>query len=115
MKTIVNLCDQRKQNDKLIGEYIDKLQQLHLSNLELDVQIEQLREGEEEPDNSNELAKGDRVVVLSPIKDRRGITGHIEGLSKSQATAYFKSDTNEKFSVRIGNLFKLKKKKPDSK
>ena len=115
MKTAVTLANKRDNNYKLIGELIEQLHILHLENQDIDRQIQALFEGEvaseEEEGNSNtSIHSGDRAVVLSPHKQRKGTTGHVKSLSKSKDTAHFKSDTNQEFQVRVGNLFKLKKK-----
>ena len=117
MKTVISLSNKRDNNNKLIGQLIEELHLIHLENQELDRQIQAIVEGddninseEEEADSSTSIKSGDRAVVLSPHKQRKGTTGHVKSLSKNKGTANFKSDTNQEFSVRVGNPFRLKKK-----
>ena len=87
--------------------------QVELEELESQLQSLELLEEEEEEasvQSSKQVSEGDRVVILSPHKQRQGITGHVARLTKSEATADFVSNSNKKFPVRVYNLFKLKKK-----
>ena len=119
MKTAATLSIKRNNNNKLIGDLIERLHKLHQENQELERQLSLLQE-EDEADNKSvqeeetsdtSIKSGDRAVVLSPIKERRGTTGHVKSLSKSRETANFKTDTNQEFQVKVGNLFKLKNRR----
>ena len=79
MKTVVTLTIQRDNNNHQIGQLIEQLHQLHLENQDIDRQIQQL--SEEGSSQGEEVASvvsinsGDRAVVLSPHKNRKGTTG----------------------------------------
>ena len=119
MKTSATLAIKRNNNNELIGELIEQLHKLHLDNQEIERQLSSLQEEDESNDGSvqeeetsdTSIKSGDRAVVLSPIKERRGATGYIKSLSKSRETANFKTDTNQEFQVRVGNLFRLKNRR----
>ena len=114
MKTVASILNQIEENHKTIQSLLGQLHQLHIHNTELTdslvaLQINNQQElGEEEEDNSKGIEPGDRVVILSPDRNRRGLTGHIE--SRSNKIANFRADDNKTtFPVKIYNLFKLKK------
>ena len=118
MKTVEKLITKRDNNIKRISELIVQLHELHLENQELEYQLSQICDSEEEEDKvtpSTPLKSGDRAVVLSPDTSRRGETGHIKSLSKSNLTATFRTDDNQEFPVRTYNLFRLKKRDQKSK
>ena len=116
MKTATSLQTEIASKRITVSTLIKQLHQaqVELEELESQLQSLQLLEEEEEEEASAQSAKqvseGDRVVILCPHKQRQGITGHVARLTKSGATADFISDSNEKFPVRVYNLFKLKKK-----
>ena len=116
MKTTDTLSSKRDNNNKRIGQLIEELCLLYQENQELELQIQVLNKEDKESVNKEEallvtsIHSGDCAVVVSPTKDRRGTTGHVESITKSKKMANFRSDTNQRFQVRIGNLFKLKSK-----
>ena len=96
------------------------IKQLHQEQLEIDELTAQLqfidsseKVEEEASICSNTIEEGDRALVISPYKNRQGTTGHVEKITttKHKTTAEFVSDKNDRFSVQVYNLFKLKKKK----
>ena len=118
MKTTDTLNSKREKNIKRIGELIVQLHELHLENQELDHHLSLLAEGIEEEDQttvSSPLKSGDRAVCLSPDTNRRGNTGHILSFTKNKGFVNFRTDDNQEYSVRLSNLFRLKKKDLKSK
>ena len=102
---------------------VNLIKQLHQEQLEIEALTEQLQfidsleESEEEASvHSNTIKEGDRALVISPYKNRQGTTGHVDKITKTKhkTTAEFVSDKNDRFSVQVYNLFKLKKKKKNT-
>ena len=114
MKTVVTLSIQRDNNNEQIGKLIEKLHQLHLENQELSRQIQDLSEAEgaeEEEASHQSIHSGDRAVVLSPHKNRAGLTGYIKSTPKTAGGFVdFKPDSNQEFKVKPYHLFRLKKR-----
>ena len=101
--TVANLIKQLHQEQLEIDKLTAQLQSLDLSD-----------EAEEEAStHSNSIEEGDRALVISPYKNCQGTTGYVEKITKTKhkTTADFVSDKNDRFSVQVYNLFKLKKKR----
>ena len=119
MKTIESIKQQLENNHQTIQSLLNQLQQLHYHNSELTetllaLQTDNQSKLEEEDTTNQDIQPCDRVVVLSPDRNRRGLTGHID--SRTEKTASFRADDNKTtFSVRTYNLFKLKRKSKHAK
>ena len=117
MKTAGNIQAEIVSKRATVASLIKQLHQEQLEIDELTAQLQFIDSLEEEIEEeasvcSNTIKEGDRALVISPHKNRQGTTGHVEKITttKHKTTAEFVSDKNDRFSVQVYNLFKLKKK-----